>query len=76
MTWWRRRGREWDLDREIRADLELEAEEQGENGLSAEEAYHAARRAFGNVTGKPSLRNCAMRGELCEEIPALLPLRF
>jgi predicted permease len=50
MTWWLRKGRESDLDREIRADLELEAEEQGENGLSAEEACHAARRAFGNVT--------------------------
>jgi predicted permease len=47
---WRREGRERDLDREIRADLELEAEEQGENGLSAEEAYRAAQRAFGNVT--------------------------
>ncbi|MGA7237387.1 MAG: ABC transporter permease [Bryobacteraceae bacterium] len=50
MTWWRRKGREWDLDREIRADLALEAEEQGENGLSSEAAYDAARRAFGNVT--------------------------
>src|SRR5215469_3878882 len=50
MTWWRRKGREGDLDREIRADLELEAEEQGENGLSAEEAFYAARRAFGNAT--------------------------
>ncbi len=50
MTWWRRKGRESDLDREIRADLELEAEEQGETGLSAEEAYRASRRAFGNVT--------------------------
>ena len=50
MTWWRRTGRERDLDSEIRADLEFEAEEQGKNGLSAEEAYYAARRAFGNVT--------------------------
>jgi predicted permease len=46
---WRRRN-ERDLDREIRSDLELEAEEQGENGLPAEEAYRAAWRAFGNVT--------------------------
>src|SRR5262249_30707932 len=38
MTSWRHRGRERDLDREIRADLELEAEEQGANGLSLEEA--------------------------------------
>src|SRR5215472_8028930 len=50
MTWGWRQGRERDLDREIRADLELEAEEQGEKGLSAEEAEHAARRAFGNVS--------------------------
>jgi predicted permease len=50
MTWWRRKERECDLDREIRADLELEAEEHAEKGLSAEEAQHAARRAFGNVS--------------------------
>ena len=49
MTWWRRQGREYDLDREIRGDLELEAEEQLENGLSPQEAEYAARRAFGNV---------------------------
>src|SRR5690242_5345496 len=32
-----------------RSDLELEAAEQRENGLSAEEARYAARRAFGNT---------------------------
>jgi predicted permease len=49
MQWWRRR-KEDDLERELRLDLELEAEEQQERGLSAEEARCAARRAFGNVT--------------------------
>jgi hypothetical protein len=32
MRWWRRKDREYDLEREIRSDLELEAEEQQENG--------------------------------------------
>src|SRR5436309_9973087 len=39
-----------DLDREIRAHLELEAEEQQEAGLPPDEARSAAHRAFGNVT--------------------------
>ena len=47
--WWRRRDREEDLERELRSDLELEAEEQRANGLSPEAARHAARRALGNV---------------------------
>src|SRR5260370_28511926 len=57
MPWWRkaldrltRQGREQDLDREIRAHLELEAEEQIEAGQAPVEAPYAARRAFGNVT--------------------------
>jgi hypothetical protein len=33
MRWWRRKQREEDLDRELRADLELEAAEQQERGL-------------------------------------------
>lgn len=37
-----------DLERELRADLELEEEEQREKGLDAEAAKHAALRAFGN----------------------------
>jgi hypothetical protein len=50
-VWWtRRREREPNLQREIRADLELEAEEQEANGLSPHEARYAAARAFGNVT--------------------------
>lgn len=48
--WRRRKNRERELEREIRADLELEAAEQQENGLSAQEARYAAQRAFGNTT--------------------------
>jgi predicted permease len=50
MKWWRIRGRAADLERELRSDLELEEEEQRENGLSPEESRYAARRAFGNAT--------------------------
>src|SRR4249920_1034701 len=50
MRWWRRKKREQDLERELRAHLDLEAAEQRENGLSAEDAGYAARRAFGNTT--------------------------
>jgi hypothetical protein len=49
MHWPRRRNREHDLERELRSDLELEAAEQHENGLSADEARYAAQRAFGNT---------------------------
>lgn len=50
MHWWRHKEREQDLEREIRSDLELEAEEQEANGLLPQDARYAARRAFGNVT--------------------------
>jgi hypothetical protein len=50
MKWWQLTKRDADLERELRSDLELEEEEQRENGLSPEEARHAARRAFGNTT--------------------------
>src|SRR5258708_25764955 len=54
MQWWARwlrpkQRRERDLDREIRAHLELEAEEQAAAGVPPGEAPYAARRAFGNV---------------------------
>jgi predicted permease len=48
MKWWRIRGKAADLERELRSDLELEEEEQRENGISVEESRYAARRAFGN----------------------------
>ncbi|MGI9074116.1 MAG: ABC transporter permease [Bryobacteraceae bacterium] len=50
MRWWRRKEREQDLERELRSDVELEASEQQERGLSAEDARYAAQRAFGNTT--------------------------
>jgi putative ABC transport system permease protein len=48
--WWWRKSREYDLDRELRAHLELEAEEQHDSGLTCEQAMYAARRVFGNTT--------------------------
>lgn len=44
---WRRR-RESELDRELRAHLDLEAQEQQDAGLSPADARNAARRALGN----------------------------
>jgi putative ABC transport system permease protein len=41
--------RDDDLDRELAVDLELEAEEHRERGLSAREAAYAAKRALGNA---------------------------
>jgi predicted permease len=50
MRWWRSPSREQDLERELRADLDLEAEEFQASGLTPEQARLAARRAFGNLT--------------------------
>ena len=50
MKWWQIGKRNADLERELQSDVELEEEEQRENGLSAEEAHYAARRALGNTT--------------------------
>jgi len=50
VKWLSRKRREQDLEREICSDLELETEEQRENGLSPEDSRYAALRAFGNVT--------------------------
>jgi predicted permease len=44
----RRKQREEDLEREIQAHLDLEAEEERERGLPSQEAMYAARRVFGN----------------------------
>src|SRR6266403_4006104 len=54
MSWWAKwlRSKQWrerDLDREFRAHLELETEEQAAAGVPPDEAPYAARRAFGNV---------------------------
>jgi predicted permease len=48
MRWTRKRDA--DLARELQSDLELEAEEQQESGVSPEQARFAALRAFGNPT--------------------------
>ncbi len=50
MSWRRHKHREHDLDRELRSDLELEAEELQQAGLPPDQARHAAQRAFGNIT--------------------------
>jgi putative ABC transport system permease protein len=50
MRWWQIRKRDQDAERELQSDLDLEEEEQRERGVSAEEARHAAMRAFGNPT--------------------------
>jgi len=47
--WWRHRPRHEDIDREIRAHLELEAEERQQAGASDTEARQAARCVFGSV---------------------------
>lgn len=47
--WKRRQSRERDLEREIRAHLELEAEDQQDTGLAPEAARYAAHRALGNT---------------------------
>src|ERR1035438_6372236 len=50
MLWRRRNERQRDLERELQSHLELVADEQEQNGLSAEEARYAARRVLGNTT--------------------------
>jgi len=50
MRWLRRKERENDLERELRSDLDLEAEEQRANGVSVEDARWAAIKALGNTT--------------------------
>jgi predicted permease len=47
---WRRKQREQDLERELRAHLDLEAEERQSDGLACDEARYAARRTLGNTT--------------------------
>src|SRR5215469_10312635 len=45
-----RNEQEADLERELRSDLELEAEEQQEAGVPADEARYRALRSLGNPT--------------------------
>jgi predicted permease len=50
MTWWAIRKRNEEVERELQSDLELEEEEQREQGVPPAEARHAALRSFGNPT--------------------------
>src|SRR5215472_11335502 len=50
MRWRRRRKQEEDLDRELRAHIELEGEEQRDLGVPPLKARHAAQRVLGNTT--------------------------
>ncbi len=51
MRWWFRGNRQNDIEREVRAHLELETAEQQDGGnLPEDAARYAARRALGNVT--------------------------
>ncbi len=50
MRWRRRKDRERDLERELRAHLDLEAADQQDAGLPPEQARYAAQRAFGNTS--------------------------
>src|ERR1039458_3334395 len=46
---WRRDRFDRDLEEEMQSHLEMQAEENRENGMSGEEARRAARRQFGNA---------------------------
>src|SRR5258708_37648364 len=50
LPWVQRRAQDEDLERELRTHLDLEAEEQRERGLPAEDAGDAALRVFGKAT--------------------------
>ncbi len=50
MPWWGRRKKDAEIDRELRAHLDLEAEDQRKSGLSEDNARYAAQRALGNAT--------------------------
>ena len=49
MEWQPMKKRDADLERELQADLELEEEEQRENGVAGNDVRSAARRALGNT---------------------------
>jgi len=82
--WWQTRKRDQDIDRELQSDLELEEEEQREQGIAPEEARHAALRAFectleyvddvGKVVGvngvsaRPSLEFLERLAEVVEDL--------
>ncbi len=49
MSFWRRKRREAELDKELRSHLEMAARERAEQGEDVKDAARAARREFGNV---------------------------
>src|SRR5664279_439054 len=67
--WWskHRQSSEEDLDRELQADLELEAEEQRDTGVPSEEASYRALRALGNTTLVREDVRAAWRGRWLEQ---------
>jgi predicted permease len=48
--WWQGRKRDQDIERELQSDLDVEEEEQREQGEAPDESHYAALRAFGNPT--------------------------
>jgi hypothetical protein len=69
MTWRRRKSREHDLERELRAHLDLETAEHLEAGLPPEAAHYAAQRALGNTALLAVYHTncaCAIDPNLCE----------
>lgn len=67
MSWFSwHRNRELDLQRELNAHLELEAEEQVESGKDYKEAHLAARRLFGNMTSAQEATRAAWGWEWLE----------
>jgi len=68
MRLWRRKNREQDLDRELRSHLELEAADQQEQGLAADTARCAARRALGNVTRVKEQTRATWGGALLDRL--------
>lgn len=50
MNWWFRHKSNNDIERELRAHLDLEAAEQRDGGATEKQAQDAARRSLGNVT--------------------------
>src|SRR6266481_2270687 len=49
MSFWQRKRREAELDKELRSHLEMAARERAEQGEDVKDAARAARREFGNV---------------------------
>jgi predicted permease len=64
----RRGAADAELDEELRYHLQREVERHIASGMSARDARHAARRAFGNVTAATEQARDAMRWRVVEEL--------